>query len=107
LLEKLSFSCEKLGLRNLKNIAKPVEVFSVNFSSVTMTQEIKYCRASDGVRLAYATVGQGPPLVKTANWLNQRLGESDLASFTGGFGGKSHARSIRRTRQRAVGLGRR
>jgi class 3 adenylate cyclase/pimeloyl-ACP methyl ester carboxylesterase len=70
LLEKLSFTCEKLGLRNLKNIAKPVEVYSVNFGSVSMTQEIKYCRASDGVRLAYATVGQGPPLVKTANWMN-------------------------------------
>lgn len=70
LLEKLSFTCEKLGLRNLKNIAKPVEVYSVNFGSVGMTQEIKYCRASDGVRLAYATVGQGPPLVKTANWMN-------------------------------------
>jgi class 3 adenylate cyclase/pimeloyl-ACP methyl ester carboxylesterase len=70
LLEKLSFTCEKLGLRNLKNIAKPVEVYSVNFNSVVMTQEIKYCRASDGVRLAYATVGQGLPLVKTANWMN-------------------------------------
>jgi class 3 adenylate cyclase/pimeloyl-ACP methyl ester carboxylesterase len=70
LLERLSFTCEKVGLRNLKNIAKPVEVYSVNFDSVRMTQEINYCRASDGVRLAYATVGQGPPLVKTANWMN-------------------------------------
>jgi class 3 adenylate cyclase/pimeloyl-ACP methyl ester carboxylesterase len=70
LLEKLSFTCEKLGLRNLKNIAKPVEVYSVNFGSVSMTQEIRYCRATDGVRLAYATVGQGLPLVKTANWMN-------------------------------------
>ena len=70
LLEKLSFTCEKLGLRNLKNIAKPVEVYSVNFGSVSMTQEIKYCRASDGVRLAYAAVGHGPPLVKAANWMN-------------------------------------
>lgn len=33
-------------------------------------QEVRFCRASDGVRLAYATVGQGPPLVKAANWLN-------------------------------------
>jgi hypothetical protein len=70
LLEKLSFTCEKLGPRNLKNIAKPVEVYSVNFSSVSMRQEIKYCRASDGVRLAYAAVGQGPSLVKAANWLH-------------------------------------
>jgi class 3 adenylate cyclase/pimeloyl-ACP methyl ester carboxylesterase len=70
LVEKLSFTCEKMGFRTLKNIAKPVEVYSVNFSSVSMTQEINYCRASDGVRLAYATVGQGSPLVKTANWMN-------------------------------------
>jgi len=70
LLEKLSFTCEKLGLRKLKNIAKPVEVYSVNFSSVSIPQEVKYCRARDGVRLAYATVGQGSPLVKAANWMN-------------------------------------
>ena len=70
LVEKLSFTCEKMGFRTLKNIAKPVEVYSVNFSSVSLTQEINYCRASDGVRLAYAAVGQGSPLVKTANWMN-------------------------------------
>jgi len=35
-----------------------------------MNQEIKYCRTPEGVRLAYATAGSGPPLVKTANWLN-------------------------------------
>lgn len=33
-------------------------------------QVIRYCRASDGVRLAYATVGEGPTIIKTANWLN-------------------------------------
>src|SRR5512138_2525326 len=32
-----------------------------------MNQEIRFCTASDGVRLAYCKVGQGPPLVKTAN----------------------------------------
>ncbi len=34
-----------------------------------LKQQIRYCRTADGVRLAYATVGHGPPLVKTANWL--------------------------------------
>jgi pimeloyl-ACP methyl ester carboxylesterase/DNA-binding winged helix-turn-helix (wHTH) protein len=33
-------------------------------------QEIQFCTASDGVRIAYAAVGKGPPLVKAANWLN-------------------------------------
>jgi pimeloyl-ACP methyl ester carboxylesterase/DNA-binding SARP family transcriptional activator len=34
-----------------------------------LVQEIQFCRTPDGVRLAYATVGTGPPLVKVANWL--------------------------------------
>ena len=33
-------------------------------------QKIRFCTARDGVRIAYATVGGGPPLVKAANWLN-------------------------------------
>ena len=33
-------------------------------------QEIWFCRAHDGVRIAYALAGGGPPLVKAANWLN-------------------------------------
>jgi pimeloyl-ACP methyl ester carboxylesterase len=32
-------------------------------------QDIRYCTTSDGVRLAYASVGSGPPLVKASNWL--------------------------------------
>ena len=32
-------------------------------------QQLRFCTSSDGVALAYATVGHGPPLVKTANWL--------------------------------------
>jgi DNA-binding SARP family transcriptional activator/alpha-beta hydrolase superfamily lysophospholipase len=33
-------------------------------------QDIRFARSPDGVRLAYATVGSGRPLVKAANWLN-------------------------------------
>jgi pimeloyl-ACP methyl ester carboxylesterase len=35
-----------------------------------LRQEVHFCTTSDGVRIAYAEVGQGPPLIKTANWLN-------------------------------------
>lgn len=31
--------------------------------------EIRFCTASDGVGIAYAVQGDGPPLVKTANWM--------------------------------------
>jgi pimeloyl-ACP methyl ester carboxylesterase/DNA-binding winged helix-turn-helix (wHTH) protein len=43
-----------------------------------LKQDIRFCRASDGVRLAYATTGSGPPLVKPANWLSHL--EFDLIS---------------------------
>ena len=34
-----------------------------------LEQEIRFCRTADGVTLAYASSGEGPPLVKAANWL--------------------------------------
>jgi pimeloyl-ACP methyl ester carboxylesterase/DNA-binding SARP family transcriptional activator len=34
-----------------------------------LEQEIRFCRTGDGVTLAYACSGSGPPLVKVANWL--------------------------------------
>jgi pimeloyl-ACP methyl ester carboxylesterase/DNA-binding winged helix-turn-helix (wHTH) protein len=54
--------------------AAPVEVSAVPAASVGHTaaiarQEIRYCTTSDNVRLAYASVGSGPPLVKASNWL--------------------------------------
>jgi pimeloyl-ACP methyl ester carboxylesterase/DNA-binding winged helix-turn-helix (wHTH) protein len=38
-------------------------------SATRARQEIRYCATSDGVRLAYASIGSGPPLVKASNWL--------------------------------------
>lgn len=35
-----------------------------------LRQDIRFCKAADGVRIAYAEIGNGPPLVKAANWLN-------------------------------------
>lgn len=35
-----------------------------------MKQQIRFCTTADGVRLAYATAGEGPPLVKVASWMS-------------------------------------
>jgi pimeloyl-ACP methyl ester carboxylesterase/DNA-binding CsgD family transcriptional regulator len=35
-----------------------------------LRQHIRFCTSHDGVRIAYATYGSGPPLVKAANWLS-------------------------------------
>ena len=34
-----------------------------------MRQELRFCTAPDGVRLAYATSGHGDPLVRAGHWL--------------------------------------
>ena len=33
-----------------------------------MEQQIRFCTASDGVTIAYATVGEGPPVVYANGW---------------------------------------
>jgi class 3 adenylate cyclase/pimeloyl-ACP methyl ester carboxylesterase len=84
---KLALQFQALGPQQLKNLPKPVEVFAVELDgdsgaikidNVSAKREIKYCRALDGVRLAYSVMGRGPPLVKTANWMNHL--EYDLES---------------------------
>ncbi|CAN5303580.1 hypothetical protein BH10PSE17_BH10PSE17_15890 [soil metagenome] len=57
--------------------AMAVSALTTTSSLVTPTeaemlqrQKIQFCRGRDGVRIAYASVGEGPPLVKAANWLN-------------------------------------
>jgi pimeloyl-ACP methyl ester carboxylesterase/DNA-binding winged helix-turn-helix (wHTH) protein len=35
-----------------------------------LRQDVHFCTAADGVRIAYSVVGEGPPLVKAANWMS-------------------------------------
>jgi pimeloyl-ACP methyl ester carboxylesterase len=75
---KLALEFRELGPQNLKNISKPVEAYALGCAAVIeaprwpqkLRQEIHYCRARDEVRLAYAKVGRGPPLLRAAHWLN-------------------------------------
>jgi pimeloyl-ACP methyl ester carboxylesterase/DNA-binding winged helix-turn-helix (wHTH) protein len=64
----------KLGYRWVATVTKigsPVALPSGAGQAVEPPrQDIRFCMASDGVRLAYATAGSGYPLVKAANWLN-------------------------------------
>ena len=48
----------------------PVAPESLDLGARVMRQKMRFCKASDGIQIAYALVGEGPPLVKAANWLN-------------------------------------
>ena len=80
---------QALGPRTFKNIARPVDVFAIapadwggpgvtGANAVDLRQEIRFCTAPDGVQLAYSMIGQGPPLMKTGNWMTHL--EFDLES---------------------------
>jgi pimeloyl-ACP methyl ester carboxylesterase/DNA-binding winged helix-turn-helix (wHTH) protein len=47
----------------------PPQTAAAVASAAKARQEIRYCTTEDGVRLAYASTGDGPPLVKASNWL--------------------------------------
>jgi DNA-binding winged helix-turn-helix (wHTH) protein/pimeloyl-ACP methyl ester carboxylesterase len=41
-----------------------------HFAPHILRQEVHFCTSSDGTKIAYASVGRGEPVIKTANWLN-------------------------------------
>lgn len=69
---------QDLGRHDVRNIADPVQVYRVGSArrrgerpstrSVS-DQTIRFCTAFDGVRIAYATVGHGPLIVRAGHWL--------------------------------------
>lgn len=67
-------------------------------------QEIRYCKTDDGVSIAYATVGSGYPLVKSANWLNHLEYEWDSPIWRHWIGELSRRHTIIRYDERANGL---
>ena len=65
-----------LGEKQVKNMAEPVSVYAIELDASSTAgpseahQEIRFCASSDGAMIAYASVGQRPPLVKAPNWMN-------------------------------------
>ncbi len=102
--DKLSLSFADLGEQVVKNISRAVGVFGLGAGDIAALPEhilgdderrprhdavieaatrgeeqaIRFCRSADGVQLAYCCVGNGPPLVKTGNWMTHL--EKDLES---------------------------
>ncbi len=67
-------------------------------------QQVRYCNASDGTRLAYSVTGEGPPLVKTANWMNHIQHDWDSPLWRHWIDEFTRGRSLVRYDERGNGL---
>ena len=71
--QRLIRTTPKKGFRfigDVTELAKSGEPASPQPAPALPPQEVHFCTAADGVRIAYAIAGRGEPLVKAANWLN-------------------------------------
>ena len=114
--DRLDLAFEELGSLNLKNIARPVEAFVLRSSvqvgpenqaarderrfdargAVVESQQgpIRYCRAPDGIRLAYRTVGEGPLMVRAGAFLSHI--QYDWTCFGHIYGGLAKTHTLLR-----------
>ena len=91
--DKLSLSFADLGEQTVKNISGAIGIFGLSSKDIEALpeldmasladgsditeakaapryeQHIHFCTTRDRVRLAYSRMGNGPPLVKTGNWM--------------------------------------
>jgi pimeloyl-ACP methyl ester carboxylesterase/DNA-binding winged helix-turn-helix (wHTH) protein len=67
-------------------------------------QVIRFCRAEDGTRIAYATVGTGPPLLKAANWMTHLDLEWTTPVWSHWLSGLARDRQLIRYDERGCGL---
>lgn len=113
---KIDWPIRPLGLQSLKNIARPVDAYAIELrkrpsspdaslpTSPRFQQQVRYCRSCDGVRLAYSVVGSGPPLLKTANWVNHLELDWELPLFRHLFVGLARQYTLIRYDARGNGL---
>ncbi|MEX1253697.1 MAG: adenylate/guanylate cyclase domain-containing protein [Dehalococcoidia bacterium] len=70
-----------------------------------MEQQIRFCTSADGTRIAYSTVGEGPPLVLVPGWVVSHLefgwSQSDVRTF---YEGLATGRLLIRYDRRGTGL---
>jgi DNA-binding SARP family transcriptional activator/pimeloyl-ACP methyl ester carboxylesterase len=82
----------------------PASSFSAPPHHSALSQIIRFCTARDGVRLAYAVVGEGPVLVKAANWLSHLEYDWNSPVWRHWLTGLASNRTLVRYDERGCGL---
>jgi pimeloyl-ACP methyl ester carboxylesterase/DNA-binding CsgD family transcriptional regulator len=72
--------------------------------STGVRQEIRFCAAPDGTRIAYAIHGSGPPLVRTATWLTHLEFDWESPVWRHWLDGLAEGHTVIRYDERGCGL---
>jgi pimeloyl-ACP methyl ester carboxylesterase/DNA-binding CsgD family transcriptional regulator len=67
-------------------------------------QEVRFCTAPDGARIAYATHGRGPPLVRAATWLTHLEFDWESPVWRHWLEGLAEGHTVLRYDERGCGL---
>jgi class 3 adenylate cyclase/pimeloyl-ACP methyl ester carboxylesterase len=68
-----------MGRQRVKNISRPIRVWQwtpdvrgdeQELAEAARDQRVQFATAPDGVQIAWASIGEGPPVLKAPNWLN-------------------------------------
>src|SRR6187431_1597095 len=71
---------------------------------MTLRQEVRFCTTADGTRIAVATIGSGPPLVRAAHWLSHVEHDLESPVWRPWLGELSQRHAYVRYDQRGCGL---
>ena len=77
-LDRLPEPFRDMGSQRVKNISRPIRVWQWapgaeaprEAPEVSLKQRVRYATSADGTQIAWASVGEGPPVLKAPNWLN-------------------------------------
>ena len=68
-----------MGRQRVKNLSRPIRVWQwtpdaradeQELAEAARHQRVQFATAPDGVQIAWASIGDGPPVLKAPNWLN-------------------------------------
>jgi hypothetical protein len=77
--DRIQVPFRDMGNQRVKNISRPIRVWQWTPDAAPQTtrpieaalhQRVQFATASDGVQIAWASIGQGAPVLKSPSWLN-------------------------------------
>jgi pimeloyl-ACP methyl ester carboxylesterase len=94
----------EFGIPHPSDRPPPAAVSFEDATSTTLEQTIRVSTARDGVTIAWASSGTGPPLVKAANWLSHLEHDAKSPMWRHWWSGLSRRHTVYRYDERGQGL---